>query len=120
MSKVLENLNTSAGLSDVLSANEARPSTDGKPSSPDSVASSKNGPARTLSLEDILAHLNVSKVLSTNDAAYLINRRPQTLRRWACEEDGPLRPLRINGRLAWRVNDLLAILAGDGKETNHG
>lgn len=54
-------------------------------------------------------------ILGTNKAAAKIDRRPQTLRRWACLEDGPIRPIRINGRLAWRVSDLEALLLGDAK-----
>ncbi len=50
--------------------------------------------------------------LPTNDAATAINRAPQTLRKWACLENGPIRPVRIHGRLAWRVADLRALLAG--------
>lgn len=53
-------------------------------------------------------------VLPTSDAAPAINRAPQTLRKWACLENGPIRPVRINGRLAWRVSDLLALLNGEG------
>ncbi|SAK43489.1 hypothetical protein AWB81_00244 [Caballeronia arationis] len=52
------------------------------------------------------------KVLPTGDAAAAINRKPQTLRKWACLENGPIRPIRINGRLAWRVADLQALLSG--------
>lgn len=52
-------------------------------------------------------------VLATVEAAGLINRRPYTLRRWACYDNGPIRPVRINGRLAWRVADLLALLNGN-------
>lgn len=48
----------------------------------------------------------------TDAAAYYLNRAPQTMRKWACLENGPLRPVRINGRLAWRVADLQALLAG--------
>ena len=51
--------------------------------------------------------------LPTNEAASVINRRPQTLRKWAALECGPIRPLRINGRLAWRVGDLAALLRGE-------
>lgn len=51
-------------------------------------------------------------VLPTNEAAAAINRAPQTLRKWACLENGPIRPVRINGRLAWRVSDLQALLSG--------
>lgn len=51
-------------------------------------------------------------VLPTAPAAACINRAPQTLRKWACLECGPIRPIRINGRLAWRVSDLKALIAG--------
>jgi hypothetical protein len=51
-------------------------------------------------------------VLPTDEAAATINRAPQTLRKWACNENGPIRPIRINGRLAWRVADLRALLEG--------
>lgn len=54
-------------------------------------------------------------VLTTNEAAPAINRSPQTLRKWACLENGPIRPIRINGRLAWRVSDLQALLSGGAK-----
>ena len=54
-------------------------------------------------------------VLPTKQAAPAINRAPQTLRKWACLGTGPIQPLRINGRLAWRVSDLLALLAGSQK-----
>ena len=53
------------------------------------------------------------EVLPTDKAAAAINRTPQTLRKWACLENGPIRPIRINGRLAWRVSDLQALLKGD-------
>ena len=46
----------------------------------------------------------------TAAAAHYLNRRPQTLRGWACLENGPLRPLRINGRLAWKTEDLRRVL----------
>jgi hypothetical protein len=51
-------------------------------------------------------------VLPTDEAAAAINRAPQTLRKWACLENGPISPVRINGRLAWRVSDLQALLSG--------
>ncbi|WP_233862875.1 DNA-binding protein [Paraburkholderia adhaesiva] len=51
--------------------------------------------------------------LPTDEAAPTIGRAPQTLRKWACLENGPIRPIRINGRLAWRVSDLAALLTGD-------
>ena len=46
----------------------------------------------------------------TAAAAHYLNRRPQTLRGWACLETGPVRPIRINGRLAWKTDDLRRVL----------
>lgn len=57
--------------------------------------------------------LETRTAVPTDNAAYHLNRRPQTLRKWACLENGPIRPVRINGRLAWRVSDLQALLAGE-------
>jgi hypothetical protein len=51
----------------------------------------------------------------TDAAAHYLNRKPQTLRAWACLENGPLRPVRINGRLAWRVADIRALLEGGAR-----
>lgn len=48
----------------------------------------------------------------TADAAHYLNRQPQTMRAWACLENGPLRPIRINGRLAWPVAGIRALLEG--------
>lgn len=50
----------------------------------------------------------------TDAAAYYLNRQPQTLRAWACLENGALRPVRINGRLAWSVASIRALLNGEG------
>lgn len=50
--------------------------------------------------------------VSTSAAAYYLNRRPQTLRAWACAENGLIRPTRINGRLAWSVAAIRALLEG--------
>jgi len=50
-------------------------------------------------------------ILPTADAARHLNRAPQTLRVWACYENGPIRPIRINGRLAWPVEELRRLLA---------
>jgi hypothetical protein len=58
-----------------------------------------------------LTRASLPEVVSTEAAAAAINRKPQTLRKWACLENGPIRPVRINGRLAWRVADLHALLA---------
>lgn len=50
------------------------------------------------------------EALPTREAARHLNRRPQTLRLWACHENGPIRPLRVNGRLAWRTEDIRRLL----------
>ena len=46
----------------------------------------------------------------TEQAAYYLNRKAQTLRIWAMNEDGPIRPKRINGRLAWSVAAIKALM----------
>lgn len=51
----------------------------------------------------------------TDAAAYYLNRKPQTLRAWACLENGAIRPVRINGRLAWPVASIRALLEGGSK-----
>ena len=51
-------------------------------------------------------------VVDTATAARHLNRRPQTLRAWSCAGNGPIKPIRINGRLAWKVADLKALLSG--------
>jgi len=48
----------------------------------------------------------------TDAAAYYLNRKPQTLRAWHCL-GGPIRPVRINGRLAWPVSGIRALLNGE-------
>lgn len=48
--------------------------------------------------------------IPTEQAAHYLLRRPQTLRGWACTEDGPIRPIRLNGRLAWPVAQIRALL----------
>lgn len=65
-------------------------------------------------INQLTTRAGLPEVLPTNDAAAAINRAPQTLRKWACLENGPIRPVRINGRLAWKVSDLLALLNGEG------
>ena len=55
------------------------------------------------------------EILTTAQAAAAINRSPQTLRKWACLECGPISPIRINGRLAWRLDDIKALLEGKQK-----
>jgi hypothetical protein len=65
-----------------------------------------------MNLQTLLPRPALPEVLPTDEAAAAINRKPQTLRKWACLENGPIRPVRINGRLAWKVSDLQALLAG--------
>ncbi len=49
--------------------------------------------------------------VTTNAAAHYLDRKAQTLRIWACYETaGPLRPIRINGRLAWKTDDIRKLL----------
>lgn len=49
--------------------------------------------------------------IPTSAAAYHLNRKNQTLRAWACFENGPIKPVRINGRLAWPVQELKNLLS---------
>jgi hypothetical protein len=56
--------------------------------------------------------LETRPVVPTDAAAYHLNRKAQTLRIWACKECGPIRPMRINGRLAWAVSEIRALLSG--------
>ena len=56
--------------------------------------------------------LETRMAIPTDAAAHHLNRQPQTLRAWACLENGPLRPIRINGRLAWPVAGIRALLNG--------
>lgn len=51
----------------------------------------------------------------TDQAAYYLNRQSQTLRSWASTENGALRPIRINGRLAWSMASIRALLEGGAK-----
>lgn len=48
--------------------------------------------------------------VETAAAAYYLNRQQQTLRGWHCNGAGPIRAIRINGRLAWKVDDLRRVL----------
>jgi hypothetical protein len=48
--------------------------------------------------------------LPTFEAAHHLNRAQQTLRLWAIRNDGPIKCIRINGRLAWPVDDLKRLL----------
>lgn len=57
--------------------------------------------------------LETRTAIPTDAAAHHLNRKPQTLRAWACLENGALRPIRINGRLAWPVAAIRALLSGE-------
>jgi hypothetical protein len=51
--------------------------------------------------------------LTTREAAFYCDRAEQTMRTWACKEPaGMPRPIRINGRLAWPVDRIRALLTG--------
>lgn len=50
--------------------------------------------------------------VETACAAFHLLRKPQTMRAYACLENGPIRPIRINGRLAWPVAEIRALLEG--------
>jgi hypothetical protein len=49
-------------------------------------------------------------VIPTSEAAIHLNRAQQTLRVWASTGSGPIRPKKINGRLAWRVDEILNLI----------
>ncbi len=51
----------------------------------------------------------------TAAAAFYLSRQPQTLRSWASSEKGPIRPIRIQGRLAWSIAAIRALLQGESR-----
>lgn len=53
--------------------------------------------------------------VSTKVLCFHLDRKEQTARGWACNEDGPIRPIRVNGRLAWPVDDIRRILGVTSK-----
>lgn len=59
--------------------------------------------------------LETRHAIPTDAAAHHLNRKPQTLRAWACLENGAIRPIRINGRLAWPVAAIRALLNGESR-----
>lgn len=59
--------------------------------------------------------LETRAAIPTDAAAHHLNRKPQTLRAWACLENGAIRPIRINGRLAWPVAAIRALLNGESQ-----
>jgi len=54
--------------------------------------------------------------VDTACAAFHLLRKPQTMRAYACLENGPIRPIRINGRLAWSVAAIRALLNGEAAQ----
>lgn len=52
------------------------------------------------------------RFVNTTAAAAQLGRRPKTLHNWSSDGDGPLKPLRINGRLAWPVDELQKLTSG--------
>ena len=54
--------------------------------------------------------LEIRLTLPTVEAGFHLNRAQQTMRLWAISGNGPLRPIRVNGRLAWKVADIKAVL----------
>ena len=63
-----------------------------------------------ITFQPVSLALETRAALPTCEAAYHLNRAQQTMRLWAMREDGPLRPMRINGRLAWKTEDLRRVL----------
>ena len=53
------------------------------------------------------------ETVTTAVAAKALNRQPQTLRKWAFQKSGPIQPIRINGRLAWPIDQIAALLNGE-------
>jgi hypothetical protein len=51
--------------------------------------------------------------VNTAVAAHWLCRAPQSLRVWACYESGPIKPIRVNGRLAWSVEQIRTLLTGN-------
>lgn len=68
--------------------------------------------AKTVQLTPL--HQEPRAALPTADAAAHLNRAEQTMRLWACRENGPIRPIRINGRLAWKTDDIRRLLGVEG------
>lgn len=55
----------------------------------------------------------IRATLPTKEAAFHLNRCEQTLRLWATQNTGPVKCLRINGRLAWPVEEIKKVLRGE-------
>ena len=57
--------------------------------------------------------LETRTALPTPEAAGHLNRAQQTLRIWAMTGH-PIKPLRVNGRLAWKTDDIRRLLGMEG------
>ena len=51
-------------------------------------------------------------LVNTNEAALMIGRAPSTLRKWSMSGCGPIQPVRADGRLLWRISDIMK-MAGE-------
>jgi hypothetical protein len=68
-----------------------------------------NGGQRVEVATSLLAREQRTQV-DTARAAFYLGRKPQTMRVCASAETGPVRPIRVNGRLAWPVAEIRAVL----------
>lgn len=48
--------------------------------------------------------------LPTAEAAFHLNRSPATLNWWSHKGNGPIKPIRVNGRLAWPVDQIKRLM----------
>lgn len=56
-------------------------------------------------------HLETRPTVGTAAAAHYLDRAPRTLLIWACKSGkGPITPRRVNGRLAWPVAEIKALV----------
>lgn len=58
----------------------------------------------------------IPATLTTAEAAKALNRKPRTLNKWATTKRGPVQPVRINGRLAWPLDQITALLKGESEK----
>jgi len=65
-----------------------------------------------------MANHPIPKYCDTKQAADALNRQAATLRKWASTNTGPLKPVRVNGRLAWSVDEISALLMGGEKQVD--
>ena len=58
----------------------------------------------------------IPEYVPTRVAAAALMRQDDTLRQWAFTGTGPVKPIRINGRLAWPVDQIIAALTPNSKK----